>query len=123
MKKCLLIFFLSLICCNFSHAAVLDSSKVGTEDIKFGEASPFDMTESISDVTSMVINAFLGLLATIFLVLMIKAGYDWMTAQGEEEKVRQAQHTIQRAIIGLLIVAMAYSITYFVMNVLPASGS
>jgi len=54
------------------------------------------------------------LLGIIFIILMIYAGYNWMTAQGEEEKVTKAKTTIQRAIIGLIIVVSAYAITAFV---------
>jgi len=78
-------------------------------------ATPADMPNLIKTV----ISTFLGLLGIIFLVLIIYAGYNWMTAQGEEEKVTKAKDTITRAIIGLIIITAAYSITYFVFNNLP----
>ena len=34
---------------------------------------------------------------------MLYAGYHWMTARGEEEKVEKAKDTIQRAIVGIII--------------------
>jgi cytochrome bd-type quinol oxidase subunit 2 len=69
---------------------------------------------NIAYIMSKVVEGFLALLGIIFLILILLAGYKWMTAQGEESKVEEAKHTIQRAIIGLLIILAAYAITYFV---------
>ena len=66
-----------------------------------------------------IIRAFLGLLGVIFVILIIIAGFGWMTAGGDEEKLRKAKQTMQRAVVGLIIVAAAYSITYFVFKALP----
>ena len=61
-----------------------------------------------------VINAFLSIFGTIFLILMILGGYKWMMASGREEEVKKAKDTIRAAIIGLIIVVSAYAISYFV---------
>jgi hypothetical protein len=45
-----------------------------------------------------------------------------MTASGNEETVKTSQQMITRAIIGLIIVLMAYAITYFIFGQLPFSG-
>ncbi|MFA4833730.1 MAG: hypothetical protein WC619_02675 [Patescibacteria group bacterium] len=71
---------------------------------------------SFAGILAVVIQAFLGLLGVIFLVLMITAGYKWMTASGNEEKMTEAKETIWRAVIGLIITVSAYAITYFVFN-------
>ncbi|MFH0956077.1 MAG: hypothetical protein V1801_02610 [Candidatus Falkowbacteria bacterium] len=73
----------------------------------------------MTSIIQTVISAFLGLLGVIFLVLIIYAGYNWMTAQGDEEKVTVAKNTLTRAVIGLIIIVAAYSITYFVFSNLP----
>jgi len=72
----------------------------------------------LTQIISQVINTFLGLLGTIFIVLMLLGGYNWMTAQGDESKVEKAKSTIQRAIIGLIIIVSAYSITYTIFKAL-----
>lgn len=83
------------------------------------EAQETDM----ADIIQVVISAFLGLLGIIFLVLIIFAGYNWMTAGGDEEKVAKAKETLSRAIIGLIIIIAAYAITYFVFTNLPGGGA
>jgi len=76
----------------------------------------------MTTIIQYIISAFLGLLGIIFLVLIIYAGYNWMTAGGDEEKVTKAKETLQRAVIGLIIITAAYSITYFVFSNLPDGG-
>lgn len=71
---------------------------------------------------SRIIRIVLSFLGIIFLVLIIFSGFRWMTAGGNEEAVKKAQGTIKTAIIGLVIVLAAYSITYFVFKYLPFSG-
>ena len=89
-----------------------------------GLKPPYELTDryTFSRIISTVIEVFLGLLGIIFLVLIIYAGYNWMTAQGDEEKVTKAKDTLQRAVIGLIIIIAAYSITYFVFSSLPGGG-
>jgi len=54
--------------------------------------------------------------------LAIYAGYNWMTAQGEEEKVTKAKDTLTAAIIGLVIVIAAYAISYYVISALGGAA-
>jgi hypothetical protein len=77
---------------------------------------------SLGQIVAVAIQAFLGLLGVIFLTLMITAGYKWMTASGNEEKLTEAKETIWRATIGLIVIVSAYAITYFVFNSLKWFG-
>ncbi|MEI7452375.1 MAG: hypothetical protein WCK37_04225 [Candidatus Falkowbacteria bacterium] len=72
---------------------------------------------SIDSGISSMITLILSFLGVIFLVLMIYGGVLWMIAQGNEKNVDQAKSIITDAIIGLIIVASAYAISYFVLNV------
>ncbi len=60
------------------------------------------------------INAALTMVGLIFLILMIYAGYLWLTARGEEEPINKAQKIIISSVIGFILVASAYAITVFV---------
>ena len=85
-------------------------------EVGSGEAGPYVKADAttISEIIGTAVSAFLALLGVIFLVLMLYAGYHWMTARGEEEKVEKAKDTITRAIIGLIIVVGAYAIWAFI---------
>jgi hypothetical protein len=63
---------------------------------------------------SRIISAALGLLGTIALVLILYAGFKWMTAGGNEEEATDAKKILYAAVIGLAIILTAYSITRFV---------
>lgn len=70
-----------------------------------------------SDLPTLVgsiINAALSMVGLIFLVLMVYAGFLWMTASGEESQVEKAQDIIKGSIIGIVVVVSAYAITAFV---------
>ncbi len=93
----------------------LDDRMVGQEKaFEFTSGYQATTEAGVASVIAMVIKGFLGLLGIIFVILLVIAGQKWMTAGGEEEKVNEAKDTIKRAIIGLIIVVAAYSITYFV---------
>jgi len=72
---------------------------------------------SIDSGISSMITVILSFLGVIFLLLMIYGGVLWMIAQGNEKNVDQAKSIITDAIIGLIIVASAYAISFFVLSV------
>ena len=73
-------------------------------------------TTSPLPIISKVINVVFGLTGVIVFVLIIYGGILWMTAGGNDEQVKKAQKIIQRAVIGLIIVVLAYAITYFILK-------
>ncbi len=85
-------------------------------DAALRDAAGFKEGIDIEDIVGTIINAFLGLLGTIFVVLMIYAGYLWMTAAGNEEEVTKAKKILGGAIVGLAIVLTAWAITRFVIT-------
>ena len=83
----------------------------------------YSNTVTVGTVVGTIIKAFLGLLGIIFVILIIVAGFNWMTAGGDEAKIEKATSTIRSAVIGLIIVVAAYAITYFVFANLPGGSS
>ena len=79
-------------------------------------AGPAGVAESgdVGSIVGTIINSALTLVGLIFLVLMVYAGFLWMTARGEEEQINKAKKIITGTIIGLIITVSAYAITVFV---------
>jgi cbb3-type cytochrome oxidase subunit 3 len=77
---------------------------------------------SLTEVIGTLINVFLTLLGIIFLILVLYAGYLWMTAAGNEKNVEKAKDIMIRAVIGLIIILAAYSISSFVITALTNAG-
>lgn len=63
-----------------------------------------------------IIKIVLGMLGIVGVSVMIYAGFLWLTAGGEEEKAKQGRTLLFQALIGILIVLAAYTITYFVID-------
>lgn len=78
-------------------------------------AEPFGGATSVEvDPRLIVVNIikiFLSFLGLIFTVLIIYAGVKWMTARGNEDDVKKAKATIRMAVIGMVIILLAYVIT------------
>lgn len=69
---------------------------------------------SLPEVVGVIINAFISLLGIIFVVLIVSAGFTWMTSEGNEEKIKKATATIKASIIGLIITLSAWSLWNFI---------
>lgn len=78
-------------------------------------------TRELEEVVGSIIKGALSLLGVVFFGLMVWAGYLWMTAHGEEDKITQAKKMISGAIIGLAIVLAAYAVTTFVVGRLTSA--
>ncbi|OGY51723.1 MAG: hypothetical protein A3J59_03580 [Candidatus Buchananbacteria bacterium RIFCSPHIGHO2_02_FULL_56_16] len=78
------------------------------------------LAQGIADIIKLV----LSILGIILIVLIIYAGFLWMTAAGNEDKISKAKKTIAAAVIGLAIVLSAYLITAFVITqLIEATGA
>lgn len=71
---------------------------------------------SLTYVVGLIIQAVLGLLGAIFIILMVYAGYTWMTAAGNEPKIEKAKTMIQTSIIGLVITLSSWAIWTFILS-------
>lgn len=101
----------------FLTGNAVQDMNLNTEKVQ--QAAGYDGSITLGVAVGLIIKAFLGVLGMIFLILLLVAGYNLMTAAGDEEKIKKATTTIRAAIIGLMIIVAAYAITYFVFANLP----
>jgi hypothetical protein len=71
---------------------------------------------TIDSLTSKVITIFLSMIGIVFLAFAIYGGVVWMTADGNEEKVKTANKIIMNALFGIIITLSAYIISYFIIS-------
>lgn len=81
-----------------------------------GAAAGITTSRGLPEILGSIINVVLGFLGVVFLVLLIYAGFLWMTAQGEEKTVEKAKGIIKQAIIGLIVIVAAFAISNFVLG-------
>ncbi|MCD4705798.1 hypothetical protein K8R61_01830 [bacterium] len=116
-KILLIIFFVfSLLFCHSVFASSLGEllGQIG-ESAGYSDAGDVD-EDSIVIAAAKIINILLGFLAVIFVILIVYAGFLWMTAGGKEEQVGTAKKILIRSVIGVVIILGSYIIAWFVMS-------
>ena len=88
-------------------AITVDTGLSGTLDL--GSAD-------LQDTVISIIQWALGLLGLIAVVMILIGGFIWMTAGGNEDKVATAKKYISAAVVGLIIVLLAWAIVVFVVG-------
>jgi hypothetical protein len=130
MKKIFFLLAIPLFLINFSTALSVPAAHAqdaGATDIEnqqgFGNngsiPSAFGSTDEPLDpreIAANLIVGVLGLLGIIFMILLIYAGFRYMTSMGSEEQTSTAKGQIVSAVIGLFIILAAYAITSFVFS-------
>lgn len=100
----------------------LIDSQIGlseTGDVYGKSSAPEDIRITIAKI----INIVLGFLGIIFVALTIVAGFQYMTAGGNEEKTKKSLGLIKNAVIGLVIILMSWAITRFVVRQLSRAAN
>ncbi len=118
-KRISIFFFTLLLVISFISPALagnLADAVDTTNDIAEDAGFNTDDDANINTLTGTIINAFLVLLGTIFLALLVYAGYIWMTAMGNTEKVEKSKNLISAAIIGLIITLASFAISHYVLD-------
>lgn len=67
----------------------------------------------LPSVTIRVVNIALSLLGLIATVFVIYGGYMYLTAGGNDDRLKSAKEIIKNAVIGLVIVLLSYAIVSF----------
>lgn len=109
------LFFLSLMPLIAVHAVVLTPADTGLPETA-ANAGYRTTGTSVPQFVGVIINAALGIIGVIFLVLIVYGGMLWMLSEGDETKVGNARGLIFHSIIGLILVLSAYAITSFVVG-------
>lgn len=130
LNTCCVLIVIFLSCCfifagKISQAQITKgaSDKLSPMADVYGANSGSNVT-NISQVIASIIQYALSFLGVIFLSLLIYAGFLWMTAAGDSEKITKAKDILQSSIIGLIIILSSYTITYFVLqNLTKAAGT
>lgn len=72
--------------------------------------------QTLQGSIAIMIRSALSLIGIILVVIVIYAGFTWMTAGGNEEKVTKAKKWLTNAVIGIVITMLAYGIAEFVLT-------
>lgn len=102
-------------------AGALDGAATNLGNVnKSGNAGA---TVPLPSLIGGLISVLLGSLGIVFVIFIVQAGIMYMTAAGDPAKVDKAKKTIMQAVIGLIILVAAYSISSFVISQIQGSLS
>lgn len=87
------------------------------EYVKANSGLPTEVNDP-RQVVVQIIKILLGFLGILAVIIVLYAGFTWMTAGGNEEKVGEAKKMLTAGIIGLIIIISAYAIADFVITTL-----
>ena len=125
-KKKILVFVFGVILLSsfFSFGQVFHVQAQTTQDAlgltQVGEATALGK-EDIRLTIAKIIRVILGFLGIVVLVIMLYAGFVYMTAGGEEQKIATAKKLMVNGVIGLVIILSSFAITQFVLNKLAGA--
>jgi len=79
-----------------------------------GTGAGFSLTQTPAQLVGGLITIILGILGVIFLLLVIYAGFTWMTSVGNEKTVTKAKNILVQATVGLVITISAYALSSYI---------
>ena len=86
------------------------------------QGADFGRVKDPREAVMSMIQSFLVLLGTLFMVYTVYAGYLILTSAGNEERVEKGKHILRNTTIGLFIILSAYGTTWIVKRVFVATG-
>jgi len=72
--------------------------------------------DRVALTVAALIQTAISLIGLIMVVLIVYAGFLWLTARGNDQQVERAQSYIKNAILGIIVIMMAYAITVFIVQ-------
>ncbi|NBS41442.1 hypothetical protein EBS80_02175 [bacterium] len=73
-------------------------------------------TVSAPIIIARIIRVVLGTLGIIFTIVVLYAGFIYMTAQGDDTKIKTAKAMIKNGIIGLILCLLSFTITTYILD-------
>jgi cysteine-rich repeat protein len=91
-------------------------------DLGLEQAADIGLTTTdIRTTIARIIRVFLGLLGFVAVLIVMYAGFLWMTAGGDAEKVERAKKWMINGVVGLIIILTSFAITSFILNAVTDS--
>ena len=98
--------------------AAADSTLLSNQSLltTSADASYGSGTRDIKVIVLNFLETALTFIALLLVVLLVIAGFKYMTSQGNEAKIKEVMGQIQSLIIGLIIILASWGLTYFILQ-------
>ncbi|PKL72443.1 hypothetical protein CVV26_01600 [Candidatus Kuenenbacteria bacterium HGW-Kuenenbacteria-1] len=111
---------ISIATVSAATGATAESSLDGLNKVVNGTELKTGTTD-LKGLILSVVKVVLGFLGIVAVIMIIIGGFIWMTAGGNEEKSKKAKEFLVNAVIGLIIVLVAYTIISWVITTLQGN--
>ena len=124
MKQVYHSLHLALIAAVFSLVPKAEASNPLEQGLTDFQGSNSGLRDDVNLIQYIgtIISWLLGLVGTVFFVLILVNGLKYMTAGGDSSKSKEAVSGITNAIIGLVIVMASFLITQYVASAALGNG-
>ena len=112
-----IVFYLSLIIIFLSIFIIsnIALAQFGLENFGSGSDNTFfSANRSAPQTVTRIISYIIGIIGVLLLVLIIYSGVLYATSAGSEEQIEKAKKTLTYSVIGIIIVALSFAITNYV---------
>lgn len=107
-----------LAVCVFStaHPALAQSVQDASTQLAASASAAGVSDTTLPVIIARVIRVFLGTLGIIFTIVVLYAGWIYMTAQGDDTKLKKAKDMIKNGVIGMILCIFSYTITSYILG-------
>src|SRR3989339_861624 len=74
--------------------------------------------KDVSVLVGLIIKSLMSFIGAIVLLFFVKGAFDWLTSQGNSEKIMQGTKTMAFSAVGALVVFSSYILTKFVLDLI-----
>ena len=99
---------------NVARAVIKGGADAG------GIEAPEGFSQNLGTTINTILSYVLGIAGLIAVVFIIVGGFRYLTSGGSKEGVTGAKNTLLYAIVGLIVIALAFALKVFVFKILGA---
>jgi hypothetical protein len=119
MKK-LIVLLISILTLSVSGAGLVATAQPvfasSQSQVCSGIGGCNDNPAKISTTVQNIVNIFSAIIGVVTVIVVIIAGFQYVTSAGDSSKVGRAKTTLIYAIVGLLVVLLSQSLVKFVLS-------
>lgn len=87
-----------------------------------GITNPLGDTKDIETVIADIVKGALGLTAVLAVGFIVYGGFLYISAAGDETQIKKGKEAIIGAVIGIIVIGLAYAIVQFVIGAVGGGG-